>query len=618
MRRHILTLFLFTTALLALACGGDEPVAIEPELSLDPAEATIAAKGGKLYIVVNCNMSWTAVSNQPWCAVATPGGQNNGEIQLTVAANDSKTAARQATVTVTSDTKQMTLNVSQSADIPSVEINGFQIFFSLDARNSDGYLPALDRIGACLEVVNKCPQAIVDNLKKHPIWVNQITSETGVGVYHPASESSEIAGCIEIRNMSNFLAQTNLRQPAVLMNYMARLYLDQYASESFKNTLATTYATALGKRDGNFENNNEKVLNKYDLVYVLTDGNKVKIARARVVAPAKANKETYFAELTEAYWGGNDHYPFDYFELQRYDEGGFALMQNIWGARNLTETGPVTLPPTTRKIWMFQNTIENKRGVPDNFDVDPYYRKYLKTGCGIVIMASRFVCDSALVQAGKVVDIMMEKITSLDPSVITEMDKAHFTIGITGKHELITDLPQCRYWDVWMPRNDPDYPSWNDRGRGYGATNQDPIMPIGEENIVNVGGDPYGESILVHEFAHCVDWGIGKSIILKAQVYPALTNALANAKKPENRLWMGTYAIEDDLSSWSEYFAEAVQAYFNCASIDVPYPAGDPRLGKFLMKTREQLIDYDPYFYNNVMLPFFTNKTLTGYHFTWR
>lgn len=617
MRRYLLTLVLFATALLTVACGGDEPVVTEPELSLNPEEVTIAAKGGNRYITVTCNKVWTAESDQPsWCEVITPSGKDNGEIQLTISANVSISDAREATVTVTADTKVKTIKVSQPADTPQntipVETSGLQLYFSPAARSSGHYLSALSKIESCMELVNtKFPQAIAENLKKQPILVNQITDATDVVVYHPSSESSPMAGCIEIRNMSKFLAQAELRQPTMLLNYMARQYLDKYATESFKSTLATTYAAAIASPMGRFENNKGKALNKYDSVYVLTQGTIVKINRWRVVAPAKASKEDYFAELTEAYWGANDHYPFDYFELQRYDEAGFALMESFWGARNLTETGPITLPPLTHKIKMAYST----------YDLDPYYRKFMTTQCGITIMSSRFVCDEAFIQAGKIVDLMMEKVNAMDPTVVTRMNEFGFSVCITGKDHLVTDIPQNRYMNIWWPQQ-----NWDDRGRGYGATDNLPVMPIGEENIVDIGYDSYrGQSIFVHEFAHCIDWGMDKATMtVRAEFRERIGNALANAKKPENRLWMGSYAIETDQSSWSEYFAEAAQAYFNCCALDVPFPVGHVNYGmKFVIKDRTNqshalimgLKEYDPYIYENVMQRYFTDKIPTGYNF---
>jgi tRNA U38,U39,U40 pseudouridine synthase TruA len=48
-------------------------------------------------------------------------------------------------------------------------------------------------------------------------------------------------------------------------------------------------------------------------------------------AYALTNDTEYFAELTEAYFGRNDFYPFTREELKTFDPEGYALMERIWG-----------------------------------------------------------------------------------------------------------------------------------------------------------------------------------------------------------------------------------------------------------------------------------------------
>jgi hypothetical protein len=47
-------------------------------------------------------------------------------------------------------------------------------------------------------------------------------------------------------------------------------------------------------------------------------------------AYAMTNRMEYFAELTEAYLGVNDFFPFNRDELARHDPQGFALMEQVW------------------------------------------------------------------------------------------------------------------------------------------------------------------------------------------------------------------------------------------------------------------------------------------------
>jgi hypothetical protein len=48
-------------------------------------------------------------------------------------------------------------------------------------------------------------------------------------------------------------------------------------------------------------------------------------------AYAAENPKEYFAELSEAYFGQNDFYPFTRADLKRHDGVGFRLMEQVWG-----------------------------------------------------------------------------------------------------------------------------------------------------------------------------------------------------------------------------------------------------------------------------------------------
>ena len=48
-------------------------------------------------------------------------------------------------------------------------------------------------------------------------------------------------------------------------------------------------------------------------------------------AYAATNYKEYFAELTEAYFGKNDFFPFNRVDLKKYDPTGYQLMQDVWG-----------------------------------------------------------------------------------------------------------------------------------------------------------------------------------------------------------------------------------------------------------------------------------------------
>jgi hypothetical protein len=137
-------------------------------------------------------------------------------------------------------------------------------------------------------------------------------------------------------------------------------------------------------------------------------------------------------------------------------------------------------------------------------------------------------------------------------------------------------------------------------------------MTCGEENIVHTPSSPFyntyrTESIMVHEFAHNVDQGLGENRgyasgnAFGRALYAAYTNAR------DSGLWQGTYSMENE----AEYWAEGVQAWFNTCRMVVPATNGN---GSFTLKYRQQLAEYDPTLHA-LIATYMPAENLTGYHF---
>lgn len=244
----------------------------------------------------------------------------------------------------------------------------------------------------------------------------------------------------------------------------------------------------------------------------------------------------------------------------------------------------ITAPPSTITQW-----LDGKES-----PLNPWYKKFLDCD-GLPILSSEAVSDTALLQARYIAMTMLKLI----PEARTEMIECHFRIGVVGYKENITDLPECKMMSVWWPDTD-----WDERGRGYGATLTIPVMSIGEENLVRINGfkERYPEeSIMVHEFAHNVDFALRRI----NRTYAAnLDAAFANARN--TGLWKGSYSMDN----CEEYFAEGAQAWFDTCRMIVPKKTG----GSFKLVTREQLKDYDPKLYD-VLASVFPEEKLHGYHF---
>ncbi len=390
--------------------------------------------------------------------------------------------------------------------------------------------------------------------------------------YITAEQDSVFNGIVlgnTLKPFSDSLARGN--QPTVIANLYARKYYHELLTSDERTEI---------------ENNYNAVKTEYNKVYYINRRNKL---IQNTQSNAVNTPIDYFAEITEAYLGTNNFYPFDIEELQRHDKAGFELAKRVWGEVEIpvNEHG-ITLPPETLTQW-----LQYKES-----PLDPYYRKYIDAN-GMPIVASRFVSDSALVQAKEIVIAMLVKC----PEAQEHMLKAHFRIGIIGYRENVTDMPECRVMPIIWPGTD-----WDARGRGYGATEYIPLMSCGEENIVKIPNynERYPtESIMVHEFAHNVEFGLRK---YHTEFCNALDAAFANAEA--TNLWVDasgnkTYSRDNV----SEYFAEGVQAWFNTCRMVVAINGKNTKL-----KYREQLKEYDPMLYEAISMVM-PEYHLTGYHF---
>lgn len=245
----------------------------------------------------------------------------------------------------------------------------------------------------------------------------------------------------------------------------------------------------------------------------------------------------------------------------------------------------ITAPPASITQW-----LDGKES-----PLGSWYKKYLDCD-GLPILSSAAVSDTALLQARYIVRTMLTRI----PEARQEMIRCHFRIGVVGYKENITDLPECKMMKVWWPETD-----WDERGRGYGATLTIPVMSIGEENLVKIPNFKeryFEESIMVHEFAHNIDFAMRR---VDAAFAAKLDAAFANAKK--TGLWKGSYSMDN----CEEYFAEGAQAWFDTCRMIVPKKTGS---GSFKIVTRAQLKEYDPGLYD-VLASVLPEEKLHGYHF---
>lgn len=188
---------------------------------------------------------------------------------------------------------------------------------------------------------------------------------------------------------------------------------------------------------------------------------------------------------------------------------------------------------------------------------------------GIPIVGSEKVDDRAF---RVLIHTFTKMLARVPDSTFETLAKEGSHYSIIAASEGQTDLPE--YWDM---KNDPKV-DWNKRARGLGGL----VTSGGEENILEYPNDRYkGESIYIHEFAHTLaNYAFGPT---DSTFLPRMRDTYKKAMA--EGLWKNTYSA----TNADEYWAEGVQAYFDCCR-----SASPPNGVHNEVCNRVQLKAYDP------------------------
>jgi PKD repeat protein len=280
-------------------------------------------------------------------------------------------------------------------------------------------------------------------------------------------------------------------------------------------------------------------------------------------APVEIQMINYTQNATTYQWDFGDQSTSTEFEpVHLYNDPGDYLITLTASNSGYTKTVSKNL-----QILAGQPVIT---APPSNLNLNPFYKKYIDAD-GIPVISSDKVPDDALFR----VRIMAQAMLKKSPAVRTKMISYRARIGIMGKNEVTTDIPEHAFL-----ANDPNT-DWDKRARGLGGTVAVPISTCAEENVLCYTDDPYRhEDIFVHEFAHAIHlMGIR---YVDPDFDKNLKNAFDQAKAAGK--WVRTYAG----TNTEEYWAEGVQSWFNCAA------QADPPNGVYNhVNTRVELMAYD-------------------------
>jgi hypothetical protein len=226
---------------------------------------------------------------------------------------------------------------------------------------------------------------------------------------------------------------------------------------------------------------------------------------------------------------------------------------------------------------------------PPALGIPSFYTQY-RDAAGIPVVSSSAVPNDALVAA----EAMIEDMLSARPDLAAWLQQNGYRVAIIAETEALLDLPENAHWTKPAP-DDPrltrcekkhyeerigrltDRAYWDARARGIGGQHT-----VGsEEDVLGLSSSRYyGETILVHEFAHNILFAIqAVDPALYTQVEAAYANALAND------LWLNEYAT----TTVQEYWAEGSQIWFESNRLTV--------VDGTRILNREDLASYDPALY---------------------
>jgi hypothetical protein len=176
---------------------------------------------------------------------------------------------------------------------------------------------ALKEVDAALgRIVRVVPRKPLAGLRTVPIWVEWASDAEALTVFHPSAQwlrengyNPDKAGGIVVGNARKFVECARDDQPWALMHELAHAYQFFVMGE---NHPAAQRAYQKAMDDGLYQS----------VAHIHGETRK---------AYAATNSKEYFADLTEAYFGKNDFFPFDRADLKKYDPTGYQLMQAVWG-----------------------------------------------------------------------------------------------------------------------------------------------------------------------------------------------------------------------------------------------------------------------------------------------
>ena len=216
------------------------------------------------------------------------------------------------------DKKSYTLFLENNWNLEQkiIYIQGFTIVLNTSVEQHREVKKAINVLTEKLTELTKIvkPKQL-EALKEVPIWIEWERVKDSAMCYHVSKEwlvnngySAKKAKTVEVSNVKLFLAWQKLNQPYMVLHEFAHAYHDKVLGMD-NEEVTKAYENAVTSKI-------------YDNVEYNLGGKKR--------AYGLNNSTEYFAELTEAYLGKNDFYPYTREQLKTFDPIGYELMKNTW------------------------------------------------------------------------------------------------------------------------------------------------------------------------------------------------------------------------------------------------------------------------------------------------
>ncbi|HEU5395681.1 MAG TPA: hypothetical protein VFV81_00840, partial [Verrucomicrobiae bacterium] len=167
------------------------------------------------------------------------------------------------------------------------------------------------------QVTRVVPGPALAKIRQIPIWIELNDPLFPGSVYHESPDwlrehgvNPAKAGAVEIANAKNFTTWT-IDQPWMVLHELAHGYQHLFLGDDNADIRRC------------YEHAKEKHL--YDSV--------LRIDGRHERHYAMTNEKEYFAEMSEAFFGTNDFYPFVRAELREHDPETFATLCRLWGVK---------------------------------------------------------------------------------------------------------------------------------------------------------------------------------------------------------------------------------------------------------------------------------------------